>query len=209
MKQELVLIRNNNDYDCVTAEVEEKPKVIIDKIYWRIPHVSVDIPQQLALTKILNKNIDIPICFRSWELVEYPSVPENTIRTWPVKTTTNLETPGHVIVAFQTDKMNKVLSNMSKFDDCNLTNIRVFLNSERYPYNELFLDFKNEKYATLYEMFAIFQSSYYERENEPIFSKKQFKSIAPIVHIDCLKQKETIQSGSVIVRIEFELFDST
>lgn len=204
MKQELVLIRNSNDFESVTAVVDESPKITVDKIYWRVPHVSVDIPQQLALTKILNKNIDIPIYFRSWELVEFPSVPENTRHTWSVKTTTKLETPRHVIVAFQTDKKNKVMSNMSKFDDCNLVNLRVFLNSERYPYNDLFLDFKNNKYASLYHMFAAFRASYYESENEPIFSPKEFKTIAPIAHVDCSRQKETVQSSSVIVRIEFE-----
>lgn len=206
MKQELVLIRNSNDVDAVTAkgDVIDKPKVTIDKIYWRVPHVTVDIPQQLALTKILNKNIDIPLHFRSWELVEYSSVPENTRHTWPVKTTTKLETPRHVIIAFQTDKKNKVSSNMSTFDDCNMTNLRVFLNSERYPYNDLFLDFKNNKFATLYDMYSNFQSAYYERENEPLLSPKEFKTNSPVAHIDCSRQKESIQTGSVVLRIEFE-----
>lgn len=206
MKQELVLIRNSNDIDAVTAKADviEKPKVTIDKIYWRVPHVTVDIPQHLALTKILNKNIDIPLYFRSWELVEYPSVPENTRHTWPVKTTTKLETPRHVIIAFQTDKKNKVSSNMSTFDDCNITNLRVFLNSERYPYNDLYLDFKNNKFATLYDMYSNFQSAYYERENEPLLSPKEFKTNSPVAHIDCSRQKESIQTGSVVLRIEFE-----
>lgn len=206
MKQELVLIRNSNDIDAVTgkADVIDKPKVTIDKIYWRVPHVTVDIPQHLALSKILNKNIDIPLYFRSWELVEYPSVPENTRHTWPVKTTTKLETPRHVIIAFQTDKKNKVSSNMSTFDDCNMTNLRVFLNSERYPYNDLYLDFKNNKFATLYDMYSNFQSAYYERENEPLLSPKEFKTNSPVAHIDCSRQKESIQTGSVVLRIEFE-----
>lgn len=47
MKQELILIRNTNDLDCLTAELDEKLQVTINKIYWKMPHVSVDIPQQL------------------------------------------------------------------------------------------------------------------------------------------------------------------
>ncbi|XP_023312008.1 uncharacterized protein LOC111692310 [Anoplophora glabripennis] len=206
MKQELVLIRSSNDLDAVTAIDEtEKPKINIEKIYWRVPHVSVGIPQQLALTKILDKNVEILVPFRSWELVEYPSLSQTTRHTWPVKTTTKLETPRHIVVAFQTDKKNKVTSNMSKFEDCGLTNIRVFLNSERYPYHDLFLDFNNNKFATLYEMFASFRKSFYELENERIFTPKEFKSIAPVTHIDCSHQKETIQSGAVILRIEWEM----
>ena len=205
MKQELVLIRSSSDLDAVSSvDDTEKPKINIDKLYWRVPHVSVGIPQQLALTKILDKNIEILLPFRSWELVEYPTLSQTTRHTWPVKTTTKLETPRHVVVAFQINKKNKVTSNMSVFDDCDLTNIRVFLNSERYPYNDLFLDFKNSKYAALYEMFSNFRYQYYERGNEPIFTPKEFKSISPITHIDCSHQKESIQSGSVVMRIEFE-----
>ncbi|KAJ8959585.1 hypothetical protein NQ314_006234 [Rhamnusium bicolor] len=124
----------------------------------RVPHVSVGIPQQLALTKILDKNVEILLPFRSWELVEFPSLSQTTRHTWPVKTIIKLETPRHV-VAFQINRKNKVTSNMSTFDNCNLTNITVFLNSERYPCNDLFLDFKDNKYATLYEMFSNFRHS--------------------------------------------------
>lgn len=67
MKQELVLIRASNDLDAVVCEDgSEIPKVSIDKLCWKIPHITVDIPQQLALAKILEKNIDINMAFRSW-----------------------------------------------------------------------------------------------------------------------------------------------
>ncbi|XP_030757907.1 uncharacterized protein LOC115883660 [Sitophilus oryzae] len=64
MKQELVLIRSNNDLDGVFFKDDvtppsttlETPKVTFDKIYWKVPHILVDIPQQLALTRILESN---------------------------------------------------------------------------------------------------------------------------------------------------------
>ncbi|KAJ8933381.1 hypothetical protein NQ314_014043 [Rhamnusium bicolor] len=117
MKQELVPIRSSNDLNAVTsADDTENPKINIDKLYWTVPHVPVGIPQQLALTKILDKNLEILLPFRSWKLVEYPVLSQTTRHTWPVNTTMKLETPRHVIVAFQTDKKNKVTSNMSTFD---------------------------------------------------------------------------------------------
>lgn len=205
MKQELVLIRSSNDLDSVTSiDDSEKPKITIDKLYWELPHVSVGMPQQLALAKILDKNVELEIGFRSWEIVEYTSLSETTRYSWPIKHSTKTETARHSVLGFQTNKKNKVTSNMSIFDHCNITNVRVFLNSERYPYHDLYLDFKNNKFATLYEMFSNFRHSYYETENGPIFTPKQFKSISPITHIDCSRQKETIQSGSVAMRIEFE-----
>ncbi|KAJ8915709.1 hypothetical protein NQ315_000643 [Exocentrus adspersus] len=48
MKQELVLIRCSNDIDAVIAKDEsEKPKVHIERTYWRMPLIAVAIPQQL------------------------------------------------------------------------------------------------------------------------------------------------------------------
>ncbi|KAJ8928078.1 hypothetical protein NQ314_019392 [Rhamnusium bicolor] len=107
----------------------------------------------------MDKNFEILLPFRSCELVEYPSLSQITRHTWPVKTITKLETPQHVVMASQIDKKSKVTFNMSPFDNCSLRNIRVFLNSERYLYNDLYLDFKDNKYATLYKMFSNFRHS--------------------------------------------------
>lgn len=45
MKRELVLVRKNDDYYSITAEMGEKPKVTIEKKYLGVPHVLVDIRQ--------------------------------------------------------------------------------------------------------------------------------------------------------------------
>ena len=212
MKQELVLIRASNDLDAVYFKDDIEPKILqvetpnvkLDKIYWKIPHITVDIPHQLALTKIIETNKDILLGFRSWELVEYSSLSETTRHTWPVKTTSKLEAPRHVIIAFQEDRKGHVQKDMSIFDDIGLTNVRVFLNSERYPYHDLYLNFKENKFSSLYEMFSNFRNSYYGTSNEPIFNPMKFKEKCPITHIDCSRQKESLQTGSVVMRIEFE-----
>lgn len=211
MRQELVLIRSSSDNDVIaTIDDTEKPKISINKLFWMVPHVTVSLTEQLRLNKLMNKGVELPIQFRSWELIEYPVLPNSTRHTWSVKTATKVETPRHVIVAFQKDKKNKITTDMSKFDDINLRNIKVFLNSERYPYGDLSLDFKNNKYATLYEMYANFQESYYNNKiNQPIFNPNEFKNFAPIAHIDCSHQKEAIQSSSIIMRLEFEVDDPT
>ncbi|KAJ8966950.1 hypothetical protein NQ317_006780 [Molorchus minor] len=206
MKQELVLIRSSNDLDCIYSnDLNELPKITITKLFWKVPHVSVSMSEQLRLTKLLSKNVELPLRFRSWELIEYPALPHSTNHTWPVKTSTKVETPRHVIIAFQENVKGKVNSDMSKFKNCDLKNVRVFLNSERYPYSDLFLSFTSNKFATLYDMFANFQESYYPYKiKQPIFTPMEFNTIAPIAHIDCSHQKEVIQTGSVVVRVEFE-----
>lgn len=70
------------DYRKIIVNIkQEKPKISIEKLYWRVRHVSVGIPQQLDLSKILDKNIEILFPFRSWELVEYPFLTETSRHT--------------------------------------------------------------------------------------------------------------------------------
>ena len=211
MKQELVLIRASSDIDCVISEDEsEKPKIEFEKLYWKVPHIIVDIPQQLALTKIIEKNIEIAIAFRQWELVEYASLPTTTRHTWPVKTASTLESPSHISVVLSKDKRGKLKEDMSKFEHFSLTNVRVFLNSERYPYNDLYLNFDENQFALMYEMFVKFRPSYYfEKSTEPVFTPAEFKTICPIAYIDCSHQKMNVQSGSVVIRVEFETTKET
>ncbi|XP_066157623.1 uncharacterized protein [Euwallacea fornicatus] len=204
--QELILVRANDDSNALvqTAESTEKPRLTITKLCWRVPHLTVAIPQELALTKIIDKNIDILLTFRSWELVEYPELLETTRHNWPVKTSTKIETPRHVILAFQKDKRDNLKKDMSKFDHCDLRNVNVYLNSERYPYGDLQLDFKNNKFATLYEMFSEFRQVYYNNTQESIFTPSEFKDKAPLVYINCTHQRDLLQTGPVTMRVEFE-----
>ena len=152
--------------------------------------------KKLALTKIIEKNTDIIMAFRSWELIEYPELTKTKCHNWPVMTTSGFSSPRHISVAFSKD--------ISKFIYFKLRNIKVFLNSDKYPYNDLYLDFSKNKYATLYEMFSNFQKSYYCRNPEPIFSPKEFKENAPITYIDCSHQKDSIEAGPVVIRAKFE-----
>ncbi|KAJ8933513.1 hypothetical protein NQ314_013963 [Rhamnusium bicolor] len=102
VKQELVLLRSSDDLNAViSTEANDIPKVEINKLSWNKPHISVGIPQELALTKLIDKNADITLGFRSWELVEFPELTESNRHYWPVKTTTKLETPRHVIISFK------------------------------------------------------------------------------------------------------------
>ncbi|KAJ8972413.1 hypothetical protein NQ314_000192 [Rhamnusium bicolor] len=56
VKQELVLIRSSNDRDAINSDEDEseEPKIDIQILYWRVPHVTVSIPEQLRLNKIVN-----------------------------------------------------------------------------------------------------------------------------------------------------------
>ncbi|KAJ8910637.1 hypothetical protein NQ315_012942 [Exocentrus adspersus] len=205
MRQELVLIRSNSDTNAIINSTEnESVKVVLNKILWKMPHISVSDVERLKLVGYVARNVELEAAFRGWELHEYPLLQETQRHTWNIKTATQLEKPRFVIVGFHTDRKNKSNRNFSHFDHCNLINMKLYLNSEMFPYDNLNINFENNQIATLYDMYAKFQRSYYEKENEPIFTPSEFKKFTPLVVIDCSHQNESLKSGSVEIRLEFE-----
>ncbi|CAL1680804.1 unnamed protein product [Lasius platythorax] len=73
--------------------------------------------------------------FRSWDLYKYPLLQRTTKHSWPIKTATQLEKPRYVVFALQTGRKNVMFEDTSRFDDCKLTNVKLYLNSECYPYD--------------------------------------------------------------------------
>ncbi|KAK9738172.1 hypothetical protein QE152_g10042 [Popillia japonica] len=208
VRQELVLIRRT-----------DKPKIQINKILWKVPHVMVSDVQKLKFLEYTDKSNNIQVAFRSWELQELPLVQQTTQHTWAIKTTSYVETPRFIIFGFQTDRKNSLNRDMSLFDDCELTNIKLYLNSNVFPYDNINIDFKKNQYAILYEMYSQFQKAYYYKKEvepclspinkkvikvEPCLSPINFKQIAPIAVIDCSHQSEVIKNGAVDIRLEFE-----
>ncbi|KAK9758995.1 hypothetical protein QE152_g335 [Popillia japonica] len=208
VRQELVLIRSNSDINAVINNPitgTDKPKIQINKILWKVPHIIVSDAQKLKFLEYIDKSNNIQVAFRSWELQELPLVQQTTRHTWAIKTTSHVETPRFIIFGFQTDRKNSLNRDMSLFDDCELTNIKLYLNSDVFPYDNINIDFKKNQYAILYEMYSQFQKSYYyKKEVEPCLSPINFKQIAPIAVIDCSHQNEVIKNGAVDIRLEFE-----
>lgn len=205
IRQELVLIRSNTDNDALYSTTpNDTAKVRIDKIYWKVPHITAGLAQELSLTKYIDKNIDTQVAFRSWQLHIISGLTEVSQHSHAIATSTKLQTPRHVIVAFQTDRLGKIGKKMNEYDHCSIKNLRVYLNTERYPYDNLNIDFANNHFATLYLMYSQFQSAYYNKHDEPLLTLEEFKTIAPITVIDCSNQKDYLQANAVVLRLEFE-----
>ena len=213
-KQELVLIRSQNDSNCIlTTPVAaaapggqptiENIKVTISKLNWRMPYVNVADQSRLKLLGILQADKPILLGFRSWNMFEKPLLPTNKIE-WQVQTTTNLEKPRFVLLALQNNGRNHVLKNANTFHASKIRNVKLHLNGKNFPYDNLNLDTAKNKIAMLYEMYANFREQYYEKECSPYFTISEFLEKSPIVVIDCSKQNDSVKSGAVDVRLEIE-----
>lgn len=59
--------------------------------------------------------------------------------------------------------------------------------------------------ALFYQYFTKFHSSYYSgSDNQPCINKKNFIEKTPLFVCDCSKQSESVKSGTIDVRLEFE-----
>lgn len=201
-KQELVLLLSSSFKNAVYKAVdgtEPTFKLTIDSIRWRVPHVKVSDEYKLSLLNVLNQDRALEMPFRSWELYEYPTLPRTTKQSWTIKTSSQLEKPRYVILAFQTARKNDVRKDASVFDSCDVRDFKLYLNTEQYPYENI----KNNV-GLMYEMYARFQSSYYGTTAlQPVCDFSTFMK-HPIYVIDCSKQNENLKVGPVDVRLDFE-----
>ncbi|XP_046431016.1 uncharacterized protein LOC124184883 [Neodiprion fabricii] len=203
-KHELILTRSKSDLNAIVQNQDEDFRIEIDQVEWLILYVKLSDQRKIALLNYIEKDTPVSMSFRSWELYEYPLLPATTKHVWTVKTSTHLEKPRFVMLGFQTNRKNKAGKNASHLDHCNITDVKLFLNSEYYPYGNLNLDMSHNRFALLYEMYANFQATYYGKEPEPLLTKSEFLQYEPLIFIDCSKQNEALKSGPVDIRIEFE-----
>ncbi|XP_070155193.1 uncharacterized protein [Polyergus mexicanus] len=109
-----------------------------------------------------------------------------TKHSWPIKTATQLEKLRYVVFVLQTGWKNVMSENTSRFDDCKLTNMKLYLNSECYPYGDMNLDFDKTRWWILYHTYHSFCKNYYGYEYlEPSLTVTQFLRNGPFVVIDC------------------------
>lgn len=203
-KHELILNRSSNNLNAIKIKENEEVVFNIERVQWRVPHIKVSDKDRLALLKFLEKDRAIQISFRNWDLYEYPLLPRTTKHSWSVKTASQLEKPRYIILGLQTSRKNSKSNDSSLFDHCKVTNVKLYLNSQYFPYDSMNLNFDKNKYSILYEMYSNFRQSYYNSGVDPLLDLENFKSKAPLFVIDCSRQNENIKVGPVDVRLEIE-----
>lgn len=205
-KNELVLTRNRNDTNAFRGQ-NNIAQVNIQKIQWRIQHIQVSDEEKLNLLRYVDRKVSIPLNFRKWEVIENPTLQQSDRNIWSVKTSTSVNKPRYIILGFQTAKNNIITADMSRFDHCDVRDIKIYLNSECYPYEPLSADFENDQYIVVYNMYTKFYESYFygEKKNSfPLLSYSEFKTIAPLFVFDCSRQNESLKTAIVDIKIEMQ-----
>lgn len=196
-KHELILLRAKDDSQvCKSITATDRCKLSLLNITWKVPHVQLADAYKLQMYKTINSRQPLNISFRSWDMYYYPSVPVSNTILWNVKLANENERPRFMLIAFR--------NSSNKFIHCDLSDVKVHLNSETYPYDDLNLKFDRNRFALLYQMYSRFQESYYSRPSQPLLKRENFKTLAPIIVLDVSHQNETVKTGPIDIRIELK-----
>ncbi|CAG9817164.1 unnamed protein product [Phaedon cochleariae] len=203
IKQELILIIARSFKNSYIGEVDAD--VEINKIEWKIRHVMPTDKQKLKLLTRLNRSstAKVKIAYRMWDLYELPTIRETASDIWAVKTTNSLERPRYIIIGFQnTDNTDNGSEDITQFTHAGVSNIRLYLNSEVYPYERWNLDFDKKLDAVAYHAYDNFQRSYYGKDmSEPMMSIEEFRK-NPLFIIDCNHQPDAMKSSTVDIKLD-------
>ncbi|XP_070158983.1 uncharacterized protein [Polyergus mexicanus] len=165
-RHELILICLRNDNNCIFGNASTVASIEFFKIQWRMPHVILSEVNKLFLLRALESGQYLKISSRSWDLYEFPLLHNTSKHSWTVKAISQLEKLRYVIFALQTGRKNAVSKDITTFDDYKLINVKLYLNSEFFPYDNLNLDFDKNRFALLFDMYSHFRKSYYGCDND-------------------------------------------
>jgi len=102
-------------------------------------------------------------------------------------------------------QIKKTFENISRLDDCKLTNAKLYLNSECYPYDDLNLDFNKNRCAILYDLYACFCKN---RTTDTSISSRdsslQLFYVMPVRDHRLLSTERIGQECTVDMRLDFK-----
>jgi len=218
--QQLILNRSMSDlsslhFTAVAGEdisstsfqaMVKKVKVQLTRVSWKIPVIKVDDRERLKLLKIVDSKKMLNCAFRNWELCVYPNLPQTSKHSWMVKTCSQVERPRCLIIAFLTNAPGTVADGYNvDYDACSLTNVKAYINSVEYPYEDFNESFDKNLFTMFYQNYVDFQKHYYERFNaQPCLTREQYKELGPFICIDCSRQNDDAKTSSIDLRIEIE-----
>ena len=190
---------NNGDGNPVAAG-----KIRLDKISWFMPHVTPADNDKMELYKIIEKKEKIPVGYRMIQC-DSATIPQATSFSWRLSVKSSPEVPRFIIVGFQTDKSGDQLTNPSTFDNVNVSNIYVMLNSTRYPTTDYNISFLSQKYSRVYGDAAEFRSKFYNMDeliSNPNITPSAFKTLYPLFLFDVSKQSEKLKYSTTDIQIK-------
>src|SRR5688572_6498277 len=204
VKHTLTLVRKSDDDAIFRLAAADAGKVDVGKIAWYMPHVLPSDMEKMALAKTIESKASIPVAYRARQC-DTITVPQSTTFSWRLSVKTAPEKPRWVVVGFQTNKDGDQERNPSIFDHCDLKNMCVMLNQEKYPAVDYDLSFPNQKFSRAYRDAATFSEKFYGMDQlitQSNITPDDYKDLYPLMVFDVSKQSEKLKSSVVDIQIK-------
>ena len=213
LKHNLTLTRNDDNNAIFksdatagnpAADVVVNGKVILSKISWFKPHVTPADKDKMELYKIIERKEKIPVGYRMIQC-DSASIPQTIAFSWRLSVKSSPEVPRFIIVGFQTDKIGNQKTNPSLFDNVNVSNIYVMLNSMRYPTADYNISFLGQKYSRVYGDAAEFRSKFFNMDeliSSPNINPTEYRNLYPLFLFDVSKQSEKLKYSTTDIQIK-------
>ena len=204
LKHNLTLTRNNDDDAIFRVAAVDAGKVILSKISWFMPHVSPADNDKMELYKIIERKEKIPVGYRMIQC-DSASIPQATSFSWRLSIKSSPEVPHFIIVGFQSGKSGNQERNPSLFNNVNVSNIYVMLNSVRYPTTDYNIAFTNQKFSRAYGDAAEFRSKFFNMDeliSSPNINPSDYRDLYPLFFFDVSKQSEKLKYSTTDIQIK-------
>ena len=204
LKHTLTLTRNHNN-DAIFRAVAAEGQITLSKISWFMPHVTPADKDKMELYKIIESKEKLPVGYRMIQC-DSASIPENsTSFSWRLSVKSSPEVPRFIIAGFQTAKSNSQLANPSLFDNLNVSNIYVMLNSMRYPTADYNISFPRQQFSRVYGDAAEFRSKFFNMDelvSSPNITPSDYRDLYPLFLFHVSKQSEKLKYSTTDIQIK-------
>ena len=212
LKHNLTLTRNDDNnaifksaaVDGGGNDVVVDGKVILSKISWFMPHVTPADKDKMELYRIIERKEKIPVGYRMIQC-DSASIPQALMFSWRLSVKSSPEVPRFIIVGFQTNKIGNQKQNPSIFDNVNVSNIYVMLNSMRYPTADYNISFLGQKFSRVYGDAAEFRSKFFNMDeliSSPNINPTEYRNLYPLFLFDVSKQSEKLKYSTTDIQIK-------
>ena len=214
LKHNLTLTRNDDNNAIFKSNLNDGAvppvdnvvdgKVILSKISWFMLHVTPADKDKMELYKIIERKEKIPVGYRMIQC-DSASIPQAIAFSWRLSVKSSPEVPRFIIVGFQTNKIGNQKTNPSLFDNVNVSNIYVMLNSMRYPTADYNISFLGQKYSRVYGDAAEFRSKFFNMDeliSSPNITPSDYRTLYPLFLFDVSKQSEKLKYSTTDIQIK-------
>ena len=215
LKHTLTLTRNNDDNAILKSNANDgavppvdnvaDAEVYLSKISWFMPHVMPADKYKMELYKIIERKEKIPVGYRMIQC-DNALIPENsTSFSWRLSVKSSPEVPRFIIVGFQINRIGNQKTNPSTFNDVNIRNIYVMLNSTRYPTTDYNISFIEGKFSRVYGDVANFRTKFFNMDelvSNPNINSSEYASLYPLFLFDVSKQSEKLKYSTTDIQVK-------